>query len=399
MEPSVFDELQQTLATHGPAAAIDRLCARLREQKDYGNLFYALLMKKRHELGVSPIPTAPSHELPAAAHAAYEGAIREAGRTATRLYLDEGNIPQAWAYARLIGEPEPVKAALEQYQPAGEEDVQPLVQIAFYEGAHPRKGFDWILKHFGICNAITTMGGHGGMGGQEFPFGADVQEYCTKRLVRALYQELYDRLTAEVLRNEGKAAAAENAQPATKGMIQRLMTDHPELFEGEFYHVDTSHLAAVVQMSVNLPPCEELEMAGELCAYGQRLERRFQIQGDHPFEDQYHDYGIYLATLAGQDVERGVAHFREKAETADKDIAGTFPAEVLVNLLLRLDRPAEALAVAQKHLTGTNNQQLKCPGIGELCQRAKAYETLADLARQQGDAVHFVAGLIAAGTK
>ena len=54
MDSATFDELQQTLKTEGAGTALDRLCTTLRERKDYGNLFYALLLKKRHELGVSP---------------------------------------------------------------------------------------------------------------------------------------------------------------------------------------------------------------------------------------------------------------------------------------------------------------------------------------------------------
>src|SRR5262249_54182057 len=45
-----FDDFEKALADHGPAAAIDQLCAELRQRKDYASLFYALLMKKRQEL-------------------------------------------------------------------------------------------------------------------------------------------------------------------------------------------------------------------------------------------------------------------------------------------------------------------------------------------------------------
>src|SRR5262245_17444137 len=189
MDSKVFDELQRTFAGEGPAAAIDRLCVRLREQKDYGSLFYALLMKKRHELGVSPVPTGPAQALPAAAHAPYEDAIRSAGRLVGRLYLEEGNIPQAWPYFRMISEPAPVAEALEKYQPREDDDLQPLVGIAFYEGVHPHKGFDWILERNGICNAITTLSS------MELA-SLEVRRHCVGRLVRALYQELCERVRA-----------------------------------------------------------------------------------------------------------------------------------------------------------------------------------------------------------
>ena len=96
MDSALFDDLQQTLKTGGPNAAIERLCASLRDRKDYTNLFYALLLKKRHELGVPPVPTGSATELPQEVHAVYEEAIRQAGRMVGKLYLDEGNIPQAW---------------------------------------------------------------------------------------------------------------------------------------------------------------------------------------------------------------------------------------------------------------------------------------------------------------
>src|SRR5947209_5213064 len=102
MDSALFQELEETFARQGSAQAIDRLCQVLRQKKDYSALFYALLLKKRHELGVSPIPTGPAQDLPESAHEPYENAIRDAGRLVGQLYLEEGNIPQAWAYFRML---------------------------------------------------------------------------------------------------------------------------------------------------------------------------------------------------------------------------------------------------------------------------------------------------------
>jgi hypothetical protein len=386
MDQPVFDDLEQTLTAKGPAAAIDQLCERLRAEKDYTGLFYALLMKKRHELGVSPVPTAPAADLPREVHEPFEEAIRDAARLVGRLHLEDGDIPQAWVYFRMIGEPQPVAHALERHEPAEGADLQPLVQIAFYEGVHPRRGFGWILSRFGICNAITTMSSQGDLG-----HPPEVRLHCIRQLVRALYQELRERLAADVERREGK--------PPPEPSVRGLMAGRDYLFEDEFAHIDTSHLNAVVQMSTVLEPGEELDLARELCAYGRRLSLRMRYPGDPPFEEPYRDYGVYLAILAGEDVEAGLDHFRAKAEQADPETVGTYPAEVLVNLLLRLDRPADALAVARRYLAGTDNRRLTCPSISELCQRVKDYRTLAEVAREQGDAVHFVAGLIAGAAK
>jgi hypothetical protein len=289
----------------------------------------------------------------------------------------------------MLNEPDAVRDALDAYQPKEDEDLQTLVQIAFYEGAHPRKGFDWILSRFGLCSAITTLSS------QELPHPPEVRQYCIRALVRSLYAELRDRLSAEIERHDGQPPPESAAPPDTLGVVRKLIAGRDWLFGDDFYHVDISHLSSVAQMSMNLAPCAELEMARELCAYGQRLSGRFVNTGDPPFEDQYRAIGIYLAILAGDNVEEGLDYFRDQAERADPETVGTYPAQVLVNLLLRLDRPAEALAVARKYLAGSDNRQLSCPGIVELCQKVGDYRTLAEVAREQGDPVHFLAGLLA----
>ncbi len=388
----LFDQLEATLRGEGPGPAIDRLCQELRKNRDYTGLFYALLMKKRHELGVNPVPTGPAQDLPASAHAEYEEAIRAAAREVGTLHLQAGNIPHAWVYFRMIEEPEPVRAALDKHEPADDEDLQPLIHIAFSEGIHPRKGFDWVLSRYGLCSAITTVGGG------ELPHAEEDKQYFIRSLVRALYAELRARLTAEIEHRFNIPPAGSDEPPDTPGVIRKLIHDRDWLFEDEAYHIDTSHLSSVVQMSMHLSPCPELSMARELSLYGQKLSGRFLGEEGPPFDRGYADYEVYLSILAGDEVEKGLAHFRRKADEADPEEVGTYPAEVLVNLLLRLGRGREAVEVARKHLSRAfaEGRQLSCPNVNELCQRFGAYETLAEVAREQGDAVHFLASRIAA---
>jgi hypothetical protein len=380
MDSALFDDLRQTLDAQGPAAAAERLCARLRDEADYANLFYALLLKKRLELGVSPVPTEPAQELPEAVHVPYEDAIRQAGRLVGRLYLEKGDIPHAWVYFRMIGEPEPVAQALAQYQFREGEDCQPVIEIAFHHGVEPRKGFDWILERYGICSAITTASGH------EFA-QAELREYCIKGLVRALYEQLRQRLADDVAQHDGIS---------TDGLsIDQLIAGRDWLFEDQFAHVDVSHLSAVVQMSIALTPSKELDLARELCRYGARLPAQLRFAGEPPFEDLYRDYGLYLDAVAGERVDEAIEHFRDRAERADPETEGTLPAETLVNFLLRLGRPDEALAAARRYLAQPSFPLRSCPSLSELCRRANDYGALAEVARAQGDPVHFLAGLLA----
>src|SRR5262249_24314054 len=135
----------------------------------------------------------------------------------------------------------------------------------------------------------------------------------------------------------------------------------------------------------------------ELCRYGQKLRGRFVGEDSPPFEDGYADYETYLSVLAGDRVEQGLAHFRDKVEAADPEEGGTYPAGGVVNLLLELDRGGEAVEGGHKHLTRAEGRQLTCPNLNELCQRFGANETLAEAARECGDVVHFLAGRIAGG--
>src|SRR5947208_982453 len=144
MSGALFDQLEATLQREGAGAAIDRLCQALRASRDYNALFYALLMKKRHELGVNPVPTGPAQDLPAA---------------------------------------------------------------------------------------------------------DDARQYFIRALVRALYAELRGRLTAEIEGRFGIAPAGADAPPDTPGVIRQLLEGRDWLFADEAYHIDTSHLSSVVQMS------------------------------------------------------------------------------------------------------------------------------------------------------
>ncbi|MCS7047349.1 MAG: hypothetical protein NZO58_13405, partial [Gemmataceae bacterium] len=181
--------------------------------------------------------------------------------------------------------------------------------------------------------------------------------------------------------------------------IPELLAGRDWLFADELYHIDLSHLSAVVQMSSQLDDPTILRLARELCQYGQKLSPRFLGVTDPPFENLYVDYEIYLSILIGERVEEGLAHFRAKADNADPETIGTYPAAVLVNLLLRLKRPREALEVSRRFLAQQNEVRQACPSFVELCQQTGDYQALIEVSRQQGNPVNFLAGLLAAEAK
>jgi hypothetical protein len=94
-------------------------------------------------------------------------------------------------------------------------------------------------------------------------------------------------------------------------------------------------------------------------------------------------------------VDEGLARFKAKAEREAAEGA-TYAAQVYVNLLLRADRPAEALAAAKQFLLAEDERNLICPGVSELAKKAGDYAAVAEAAKARNDPVAFLAGLIAA---
>jgi hypothetical protein len=383
-DPAFYESLRAELTKAGPAITIDWLCDELRKHGDFGKLFYALLLKKRFEMGVTPIPTAAASELSPRQQEDYESAVRDACRLVGKLYLDANNIPAAYEYLRMIGEPGPVTEAIERFTPADETDLQPIIDIAFHHGLNPQRGFDLMLDRYGICSAITFLGG-----GFQASHGPEVRNHCIGRLIRAMHEQLVDRLKGEIERQQGFAPTATT--------ISELIDGRDWLFADDGYHIDISHLSSVVQMSIESTEASDLQMARELCAYGKRLAPALQYPGQTPFDHTYVDVDKYLAVLLGKDVEEGLRHFREKI-TADPDGPDILSAAVLVKLLVRTERLREALEIAKEYLAQEDERQLPCPGPFELAVKLKDYDSFAAAARKRSDPVHFLAGLIA-GTK
>lgn len=405
LDPAAFDRLRHTLTDRGPAAAAAALVEEMRAANDLNGLFYAMLLQKRVELGVSPFPTGPSADLPPETHQPYEDAIRDAGRLVGRLFLDRGDFPKAWSFFRMLGEPDPVRDALAAYDPPADADIYPLIEIAWQNGVLPKKGFDLVLARHGVCSAITMAGSSDLTGNPE------LRDHCVGQLARALHDQLTERLRTD-LETRGTpgyspAPRGPSAAPPSEGAggipagpgepnatITQMVAKHPEVFADDAYHVDTSHLSSVVQMALYLAPGPELDLARELCEYGRHLAPHLQGGGDAPFDEMYADYLAFLNVVAGIEVEAGVERFRAKA-AREAEEGNTHPAQVYVNLLLRANRTADALAAAKTFLMTEDDARLVCPGVAELAKRVGDYAALADAAKSRADAVGYLAGLIA----
>ncbi len=374
MSETMFDQMAEAARSRGPEAALDLLAERLREEKKFPHLFEARLMKKRWQLGLPLIQAESLGELPAEQRRAYEDAYIDAAHEVGGLFLAEGDIARAWPYFRAIGETAPVAAAIDKFEPG--EGIDQIIEIAFHERANPRKGFELILANYGTCSAITTF--------EQYP-ARDGREDCVRLLVRRLHGDVTESLRHAIASREGTV-------PETRH-VPSLVAGRDWLFEDNNYHVDTSHLAAVIRFSMELEDRETLGLAVELTEYGRRLSPLFHYKGQPPFEDIYVDYGVYLRALCGDEVDAAVTHFRQKASAANPDETGSGPAQVLVGLLARLGRLNEAIDASLDHLRQVETSQLTCPSVAQLCEMAHDYGRLEKIAREHGDMLHFAAAV------
>ena len=78
----------------------------------------------------------------------------------------------------------------------------------------------------------------------------------------------------------------------------------------------------MLKFSAELDDKDTLRLAVEIADYASRLDPMFQYPDDPPFERVYDDRGLYLKALLGEDVERVIQHFEEKAAGSDPDRDG-----------------------------------------------------------------------------
>jgi len=374
-----FDALEGALRRSGPSGAIEQLIEHLDQTGDYRSLLDALLLKARHDLNLPLIQAGGLSNLAEPVRTQFEDRYVEAIRLVGSKFLAAGEIPTAWAYFRVIAEPEPVKSALDAYQPDQDaEKMGQVIDVAFNQGVNPRRGFELILDHYGTCSAITAL--------EQVPPGdTAVQKACIERLIRHLHSQLAYSIRAD-LSQRGHAVPGETAS------IAELIAARDWLFDDEAYHTDISHLSSTVRYSILVSDPAALALAVDLTEYGRRLSSRLQYEGPAPFEHTFEDHRVFLRALLGQDVDAAICHFRKKVEAlVGDDLESSMPAQVLVNLLVRLGKLDEAIDLAAERLAHLPEQALTCPAFADLCQQRGRMDRLAQVSRQRGDMVHFLA--------
>jgi hypothetical protein len=378
MSDQTFDELQQLQKSQGSAAAIDHLISAMRDEKRYHQLFDALLMKKRLDMGLGLVRPTSFKDVPEERRDEFEKVYVDSARQVGELLLADGSIPQAWHYFRAINEPQRVAAAIDSLPDAGAvpDDV---VEIALFQGISPVKGLSMYLASHGSCSTITAFD----QVSMQLP--VEARQKCAEVLVRKLYADIRENVQHDVSRRQPMNPPGQN--------LRELIGGREWLFADDSYHIDVSHLNSVVRFARFLDAgSPELEQALQLAQYGSRLAQQYQYAGNPPFDDFYPAHIQFFKALLGNEREQALAYFRSRIGDDVAETDNQMAAFVLVDLLQRLERRDEALELACKYLAESADEfGLSLP---ELCSQAGRLDLLLALARQKGDVVNFAAALI-----
>lgn len=389
-----FDGLVHTCEASGVDAMLDALAASLAERKRWHALFDARIIQARVAVGLPPVGM--PGDVPADRRDAFDTRSLAACREAGWPLLDGGQVAAGWMYLRAAAEPAEVAARLATLaRPLlaaahdGEEAdriLQEILGVVLWDAADPAVGIEIVLATQGTCNAITAYE----QAVSRLP--AVRQRPAAGVLVAHLHGEVTGNLVHDL---EGR------------GITTPSMATIPTLLDafagGEIgLHVDISHLQSVLRIARVCTAEPTIRRAWELASYACRLPADLAYPGEPPFEDVGEASRLFFGSQIDADVERAVRFFRTAAVRADPG-AGTLPGDVLVLLLSRLGRPAEALhaAVSRPRDEGGMPSPLQAagalPSLVDLAAASGEWDLLRKACRDRGDEITFAATLVAEG--
>ena len=364
--------------TFSSSQVLDAVESTLLGQKDYHRLFDAKLMRVRQNLGMPVTQPTSLKDVPAEHEVAFREAYTNAARGIGQLFLNDGQLADAWAYFRTINETAPVRDAIaKRVAEIGSEpgpQLDELLNLALYEGAHVVEGLKLLLKSHGICNTVTAMGQLLAQMTQ------DERRQAAAVMVRTIYSDLQHNVRRDVDLKPGLS-------------LGELIRGREFLFAEGAYHVDVSHLHSIVSFARHLLPTDpELKMAIELSQYGAQLAEQLRYPGDVPFDDYYAANEYFLKAVAGIGVDESMQYFidrlNQEPDAADKRMI----AFVLVDLGQRVDRVNIALDAAAPHVS-----RLEDPAgfsFTTYCVNAKRLDTLQAAARENDDVLAMATALL-----
>lgn len=389
--PDIFDTLAETAAARGAPAMFESLADSLKARRRWHALFDLRMLETRVALGLPP--TGDIGAIDEQARERLDERSLAACREVGWPLLDEGHVAAGWMYLRAAAEPAEVSrklAALARAPLADEEAaaarMQEIVQIALWEGIDPALGIRLVIESQGTCNSITAYE----QAVSRLPAARQRQPAAV--LVEHLHRELLQSLAADL---ERRGLAPHETIAATASIVGLLdaaggMKDDPS------FHIDVSHLQSVLRIARVCTERAVIEKAWELSVYACRLPDEVTYPGEPPFETVGEASRLFYAAQLGHDIDEALRYFRKAAALARVEDAGTLPADTLVYLLWRLDRPAEALHAALERPADHGMPSVMqaigmLPSLVELAEAGNAIDALREACRNRGDEITFAA--------
>ncbi|MDA7980173.1 MAG: hypothetical protein MPJ50_15515 [Pirellulales bacterium] len=388
MDSKIFDELRTSAATD-PTAALQRLIECLLEQRQFHQAFDASLMAIRLRLGLPVIWTGKLDDVDDKLRTEIEEGYLDACRMVGFRLLEADQPGDAWYYLRHLTDRRETTSCFENYTP-GDESREDYINVAVHEGVAPVAGFRQVLDHYGICNAITLF--DSAMSQQP----REQRLAVAPLLIADLHAQLQTNLRSEIQQQSGS--------PPAESMIADMIADRDWLFGEHAYHVDTSHLSAVVRFAREVEAADVLRLALDLCRYGLRLDKQFQFASEEPFADTYTAHAVWFEGLLSANSKSAAwqtarDYFRAKAENLSYEEHGAGPAEVYVAFLAKTGHPRDALTAIRQFIPAGAATSGFAPAAAELAAASGEYDLLAEIGAERNEIVTFATGVLAAAQK
>ncbi len=392
----MIDSLETTLHQSGPAAAAQFLADAMRREQKYAELFEALKMLHRIELGLPAVHTdlsgahvatqqdSISPELQDQLDKKLLGACAEVGTALMRA----GNLQEGWMYLRAVGDRQATADAMRDV-PVTQDNLDTVLGLLVHEAIDVARGTKLSLEMRGTCNTITMLDSVVSMRGR-----AD-QQAAVGTLVEHVHAELLSSLKSDILRRE----KCDGASPVhSETSLESLLSTRPTLLRDGTYHLDTTHLSSTVRFARILDNEQQLRLAVDMAQYGRQLHSQYQYPSEEPFADLYPmSLGMFRALL-GEHVDSALKMFLQKAESLDPQEHGTVAIETYADLLTRVGRPAEALQFLIKKMPRGMRPFGIAPSLLELAEASQDFQAMLSHTKERGDLVGYAAALLQSRT-
>lgn len=375
----LYGQLADLCHSSGKAAVVDRVIDYLEQNGRFHEMFEALKMRARMNLGLVPTQTDRDEKLDDETELKVERALIDACRRVGDGLLRQGKVREGWMYMRPVGDLKAAAEALAKIEP-DDENTDALLEVLVHEGVNVQAGYQLALERMGTCNCITLF---------ETAIAARPrrdQQAAASLLVEHVHKELLTNLKHDISQREG-STPAENT-------LAELLAARPTLLRDGTYHLDTTHLASTVRFARVLDDKAQLRLAYDLAQYGRHLHPQFQYPGEEPFLDLYPASIAFFGALLGENVDGGIRYFTQKADSVDRRQFGNIAVEVLIDLLSRVGRHAAAINEFAKRLPPDARLMGIAPSMLELSQRLGNYETMRELCAQRDDVLGYAAALV-----